>query len=174
MVCTNLEPEVEKMKDLARRASREHVEFGAPIKEDWKLGTAVSGQHNKVVITRKPGDKGTYHTHKLETRPSVIDQWSMIFNQQQAMCIGEAKVAQPTVTCHFPERTEDFKALGIAARMAEEDIAVYMKRLEDRYGKAEVRTEMERLEGTSLLRRLRQVKETMVKKWPDIVGSCPM
>jgi len=174
MICENLQSETPKMKELARKASREHVEYGAAINKDWKLGKAISGKHNNVTIPRSSGDKGNYHTHILGSQPSVVDQWAALIHQPEAMCIGEARISQPVVSCHFPKKPEDLKALGIAARMAEEDIAVYTKRLEDRYGKAEARTEMEKLEASALLRRVRQIKETMVKKWPDMVGSCPM
>ena len=170
--CQSLAPEVPRMKDLARRAAREGVEFGAAIGSDWKLGSEIRGTPHQITIPRPMGAKGSYHTHRLEAQPSLPDLWEMTAHQEEAMCIGTARVARPEVRCLYPGKKEDFRALGLAVRLVEERQKAYLQKLENRYGRAEARTDMEKAEGLSHLRSVRQVKGIIEKRWPEIIHDC--
>jgi hypothetical protein len=96
----------------------------------------------------------------------------MTAHQEEAMCIGTARVALPEVRCLYPQRKEDFRALGLAVRLVEERERDYLQKLESRYGKAEAKTDMEKAEGLSHLRSVRRVKEIIAKRWPEIIHGC--
>jgi hypothetical protein len=162
------------MKDLAKKAAREGVEYGAAISADWKLINPVRGSQRQVTIPRPAGAKGSFHTHRLEAQPSLPDLWEMASHQEGAMCIGTARVALPEVRCLYPQRKEDFRILGLAVRLVEERERDYIQRLESRYGKAEARTDMEKAEGLDYLRGARRVKEIIEKRWPEIIYSCAL
>jgi hypothetical protein len=171
-VCEKLTSEVPGMKDLARRAARESLEYGAAITSEWKLGETVKGTPHQVVIPRPEGSVGSYHTHRIDATPSTADLWEMLALREEALCIGEARVSHPIVRCHFPKERENFDALALAVRLTEDKKNEYLSRLESRYGQAEARTEMEKLEGLALLRTVRQVKDVVDRRWPDIIGGC--
>ena len=171
-VCQSLVPETPKMKQLARKAAREGVEYGAAISGDWKLGVEMKGSLHQVTIPRPVGAKGSFHTHRLEAQPSLPDLWEMTVHQEEAMCIGTARVALPEVRCLYPQRKEDFRALGLAVRLVEERERDYLQKLESRYGEAEAKTDMEKAEGLSHLRSVRRVKEIIEKRWPEIIHGC--
>lgn len=90
-VCQNLATEVPKMKDLARKAAQESVEYGAAISADWKLGDGMKGSPHQVIIPRPAEAKGSFHTHRLEAQLSLPDLWEMTAHQEEAMCIGTAR-----------------------------------------------------------------------------------
>ena len=173
-VCESIAPEVPKMKDLARKAAREGVEFGAAIKSDWKLGDEIKGTPRQITIPRPAGARGSYHTHRLEAQPSLPDLWEMTAHQEEAMCIGTARVALPEMRCLYPHQQDDFRALGLAVRLVEDRVQDYIQKLESRYGKAEARTQMEKAEGLGHLRSIRQVKEVIEERWPEIIHSCSL
>ena len=171
-VCQSLAAETPKMRQLARKAAHEDVEYGAPISGGWKLGDEIKGSRHQVTIPRPAGAKGSFHTHRLEAQPSLPDLWEMTAHQEEAMCIGTARVDIPEVRCLYPQRKEAFRALGLAVRLVEERERNYLQRLESRYGKAEARTDMEKAEGLAHLRSARRVKEIIEKRWPDIIYGC--
>lgn len=173
-ICPNLASELPKMRDLARKAFKEAVEYGAAINADWKLGEPIKGRQHQVSIPRPPDGKGSYHTHFVEVEPSLTDFWEMLLHQEQAMCIGKAKIANPEVQCSFPQRPDDFKALGLAVQIVQERLDSYTKGLEAKYGKAIAKTELERLEGLALLRTVRGLKDSMEHRKKDIISGCKM
>ena len=88
------------------------------------------------------------------------------------MCIGIAGESPPEVRCLYPQRKQDFRALGLAARLVEKRKRDYLQKLERRYGKAEAKTDAEKAEGLSHLRSVRRVKEIIEKRWPEIIHGC--
>ena len=173
-ICQDLVSEIPKMKDLAKKAAQSGVEYGAVITSDWKLGNEVKGSERQITIPHVGDSKGTFHTHRIESHPSTVDLWEMTAHQEEVMCIGTARMALPELQCFYPQKREDFHALGQAVHLLEDRKRDYLQKLEGRYGKAEARTPEEKAEGLAQLRSVQQVKEIIEKRWPEVISACAL
>lgn len=172
LVCQSLAPEKSQIEGLGRAAAREHVEYGAPITRDWKLGKTARGKPGSVTIQRPTGAKGTLHTHILETMPSPADLWDALAHRDLATCISEAKIANPETRCYYPRSWEEFQALGMVVETIEGRKEDWLQGLRKRYGQPQARTEMERLEGLNLVKQVRGLEETIKKAESKVFAWC--